>query len=128
MNYSDNDLQHQVEHGHTPGNSADAKAYKFVFQALEKEPYALPDNFSDGVLQRLKPEKVSSLQDYAWLAPGLLIFLVATIVTVNVAGVSIDFSPFQFFISYSGFFAFGLVFVVAIQYLDRILVTRRMDF
>jgi hypothetical protein len=127
MNYSDEELQHKIENKNAMDDSADAKAYQKVFSALEKEPYSLPLNFADDVVKRLESRSASVTTDYVWLALGLLTFIVATVITVVTTGFAIDFSVFRFVSGYYGLFAFGLAFILLIQYLDQRLVFRKMD-
>ncbi len=47
MNYTDEELQQQIEQGASPNAGIDSHAYRKVFDALKRAPeYSLPFNFA----------------------------------------------------------------------------------
>jgi len=116
---SDEELQQQAEHGRS-GSSADERAYRMVFQALNRPPsYRLPSNFADRVIQRMEAPARSSAREMIWLYVGLVAFVVAGILTAVLIGFRINAGAFRFVAGYPGLFIFGAAFILSLQWIDK---------
>ena len=124
MSLSDEELQKRIEAG-LPEDSIDGKAYRKVFDVLKKEPYSVPVNFADKVLDRLE-SRGSLSKDYIWFGLGLFVFLVAPVIAVVKTEYRFDVGAFKFLSSYSGLLLFGAVFVLIIHLVDKRLLERNL--
>ena len=119
MNHADEELQKRIENGQRVDLSPDSKAYHKIFDALKKEPYQLPSNFADKVVNLIKVNNNSLSKDYFWFGLGLFSFIVAAIYAVSRTDFRINLGALKFISGYSGFLIFGLAFILLIQYLDK---------
>jgi hypothetical protein len=127
---TDEQLQDAIERGANPP-SRDAKAYRTVFQALNRETgFTLPAAFADRVISRLT-EKRSS-RDIFWLFMGLGSLFLTLIVAILLSGFRPDFSflsvgAFTFLSSYKGLVVFGILFILLLQWIDRKFVRKSTE-
>lgn len=114
---TDHELQEHVEKN---GNSAtgDAAEYQAVFRALRTEPaFSLRADFADRVVARLQTS--GSNRDMAWLAIGVFLISATLGITVLLTGFTLTFGAFTFLSGYPGLVAFGALFILALQWVDR---------
>lgn len=116
MNLSDEELQVKIEQGAIP-ESADAKAYRRIFDALQEEPGYLAPGFADRLMARLKGKEDSS--DLVWLWLGVGALLITAAIAVGMTSFRFGVGTFTFVSGYSGLFIFGLLFVLLLHYVDR---------
>jgi hypothetical protein len=123
MTTREEELQNEILTG-AADDSVDGVAYKKVFKALSVEPeFSLPINFADKVIRQIEnKEAKSTVREMYWLAAGVLALMVAAIVSAIIVGFKPSFGAFKFLAGYPGLFAFGLVFILLIQWLDKKLV------
>jgi hypothetical protein len=122
MNYTDEELQQQIEQGATPNEGIDTHAYQKVFTTLKREPaYSLPFNFADRVvgLVDAKEKSAQTWRDNLWLGLGLLSFLFASVVAIVLTGFRFSVGAFQFLSSYPGLIIFGLAFILLLNWMDK---------
>lgn len=120
---TDEELQIRMEKG-LPGESLDERSYRKVFEALKKEPgYELSPSFARQVVGRIEAasQKASS-RDIFWLSAGLVSFVIATAVAVYLTGFNLSFGVLKFISGYPGLFVFGLIFILALQWVDKKLI------
>ena len=121
---TDEDQQGLIEKGLEFGGR-DSHAYVKIFEGLRSEPeFVLPSNFSGKVIHRLSLTSSRSSYDMAWLCSGLAACLVAMIVSVLMTDFKINFGAFGFISGYPGLITFGILFVLALQWVDRKIVRR----
>ena len=119
---TDEELQNKVEKG-INGTSADERAYRRVFDILKHEPsIALSSGFASRVVDRL--QRKSSTSDVAWLTIGIVSFVIAMIVAIAMTGFTLNWGVFKFISGYPGLIAFGIAFVLMLQWIDKRLVRR----
>jgi hypothetical protein len=123
----DEELQNKFLAGEI-GDSLDGIAYKKVFNALSTEPdFNLPINFADKVIKQSEiKEATSTSREMYWLAAGIFTLVVGAVVGALLGGFKPSFGAFKFWASYPGLFAFGLGFVLFIQWLDKKLVRPKL--
>ncbi|MEJ0054494.1 MAG: hypothetical protein WDN75_01905 [Bacteroidota bacterium] len=122
MSIIDENLQNEIERGDASINGIEAKAYRRVFDALKKEPdFSLPANFADHVIVRMEARKESS-RDFLWMGAGVVGFVIAAIISVLLTNFKFDFGVFKFMAGYPGLVAFGVVFILGLQWLDKKLI------
>ena len=120
---SDEELQGRIEGGFS-GNSPDERAYRIVFDALRREPqYQLPTDFASRVIKGLHPV-TSSSRDMVWLGVGIVSFIIAMAVAVAKTDFRINMGVLKFISGYPGLIAFGIVFVLALHWIDKRIVRR----
>ena len=118
---SDEELQHKIEAGDQIDASADAQAYRSVFNSLHKEiEFSLPSSFENLVIQRIAARHAKeSYRDGWWFVGGIILFVIGFVVAL----VLIDFNPtvgvYTFITGYPGLIAFGAVFVLILNYIDK---------
>jgi hypothetical protein len=127
INESERNLQQKISDGVPTEKSTDARAYRTVFNALQKEPgYSLPDSFAGRVAAlAFQSATAKETGKDAWLfALGIVAFLGAFVFALT----QIDFSKFRFapgvgvftFISNNaGLLIFGLVFVIGLHFIEK---------
>jgi len=122
MSIIDENLQNEIEKGDAPIVGIEASAYKKVFDVLKKEPdFTLPVNFADKVVARIEAKKESS-RDLIWIGAGVATFIIAAIISVALTNFRFNFGAFRFISGYPGLVAFGVVFILALQWVDKKLI------
>lgn len=126
MTSHEESLQQQLEEGKPVPANADTRAYQKVFDALQQEPeFELPLYFEDRVLQKIEAnEKRAERKETYWLVAGVSLLVIAAIVGAALVGFKPSFGAFAFLSRYTGLFIFGMVFIIALQWLDRKIVQR----
>ena len=122
MNHTDEDLQKQFNRGSFSGDGIDAQAYQKIFDALKQEPgYSLPLDFADRVVSLVEAkEKAKEISpDNLWFGFGLLSFLIALVVAFALTDFKLSVGIFRFFAGYPGLVAFGITFILLLQWLDK---------
>jgi hypothetical protein len=118
---SDEELQNKMEEGGLPISSQDAEAYQKVFGALQREvDFTLSSSFTDSVIQKIEVQKKKeAAREQWWFFGGLFVFLIGLVVALT----QIDFKPtvgvYTFVIGYKGLIVFGILFVLALNFIDR---------
>ena len=118
---NEEELQRKAEAGaaFNTGN-ADERAYQQVFKSLKKEPdFVLPSTFADSVLRKVRTERSSLAGEYVWLSLGVIIMLLGLILAFAYAGLKIDLSLFRAAAGMKGIFAFGIVFIGFLHWVDK---------
>ncbi len=117
---NEHELQRNVEQGKV-ANDIDAKAYEVVFDALKKEPdYRLPSGFADRVVKiAAQRSSGSASTEFIWLGIGVFLLIVAMIIVMTKITLPSDFGFLSTMSSYAGLFIFGIVFIGALQFIDR---------
>lgn len=121
------ELQNQIERGSLNHDSEDALAYQRVFNSLKKEPdfhVSLP--FADRILALV--EKKEERKDYWWMAAGIFLSVIALIVVLALTKVNWTTGAFTFISKYAGLVAFGIAFILLLQWVDRKIVKKRIEF
>jgi hypothetical protein len=122
MSINDEELQDQIEKSTSAIEGVEAQAYKRVFDALKKEPdFYLSASFADKVVAKMEARKESS-RDFIWIGAGVVSFIIAAIVSVVLTDFKLNFGAFKFIAGYPGLVAFGIVFILALQWVDKKLV------
>lgn len=120
------ELQNQIERGSVNHDSEDALAYQRVFNSLKREPdfhVSLP--FADRILALI--EKKEERKDYWWMAAGILLSVIALIVVLALTNVHWTTGAFTFISKYAGLVAFGIAFILLLQWVDRKIVKKRFE-
>lgn len=133
MNTREEEIQKNFEKGQIPDvDSIDVKAYRQVFQALEKDPgYALPERFAEGVVSRLAARRQSrDSRDHLWFGAGIFFIALAFLATILFTGVRVSGFPFDLgflnaMADYKGLALFGVLFILFLNWLDRKLIRGR---
>lgn len=121
---TDEEQQGRIERG-LRTEDRDSRAYIKIFEGLRREPeFVLPSNFSENVVYRLKLTASLSSRDMIWFYSGLAACLVAMIVSVLMTDFRINFGAFRFISGYPGLVIFAILFVLALQWVDRKIVRR----
>ncbi|MBT1707012.1 hypothetical protein KK062_02200 [Fulvivirgaceae bacterium PWU5] len=127
MNRDEERFQEKIEAnmGFDDGNP-DGRAYRQVFQALEKPPhYALPDAFADKILQKVEQKEQRSLRTtYAWLVAGIVLLIGGCGAAVVLTGFRFEVGFLRNMAAYKGLFAFGVAFVLFLHWVDKRLIHR----
>ncbi len=114
---NDEEIQKEVECGNIPLHG-DAPAYRKVFDVLRREPgYLLPGSFADRVTKRIIAAQSSN--DIYWLYAGLFGCVVACAVAIILTQPKFTVGAFRFVSGYPGLVAFGVVFILTLQWVDR---------
>jgi hypothetical protein len=123
MTTQDEELQNKILSG-LADDSNDGIAYKKVINALSTEPdFHLSLHFADNVLRQIeRKEQKSTAREMYWLAAGIFVLSVGAVVGAILSGFKPSFGGFKFLASYPGLLAFGLAFILFIQWLDRKIV------
>jgi hypothetical protein len=123
MTTRDEELQNKILSG-LADDSNDGITYKKVINALSTEPdFHLPINFVDNVLRQIEvKEQKSTSHEMYWLIAGIVVLSVGAIIGALLSGFKPSFGAFKFWASYQGLFAFGLAFLLLLQWIDKKLV------
>lgn len=126
MTSHEESLQKQIEEGKTPSFNADTRAYQKVFDALKQEPhFELPLHFEDRILQQIEAHEMRAERRGAyWLIAGVFLLVIAAVIGAALVGFKPSFGAFAFLSRYTGLFFFGIVFIMALQWIDRKIVQR----
>jgi len=127
MNSNEEDLQKGIESGSdTNADELDVKAYEEVFARLRKKPDEyLAAGFADRVIVRIKEKKrISTSRDFIWLAMGVFLLTVSVIVATVLSGFHLSPGLLKGMSGYAGVFAFGVIFILLLNRLDKKLLTR----
>ena len=127
MKKEDDDLQNQFDQGDYSTDGIDGQAYQKVFDALKQEPeYTLPVYFADRLLSRIESkEKVKETsRDNVWLGLGLFSMIIALIVSFALTDFQISAGAFQFFGSHAGLIAFGVAFILLLNWVDKKIIRK----
>lgn len=97
-----------------------------IKSALEKEVnFHLPDNFSDRIIYLIQ---LKAKQERRWELTGIItagvLFLISLAVTLSLVDFEFGFGALTFLNEYIGLLAFAIIFVVALQFIDKKLVRR----
>lgn len=123
---TDEELQNSIEKGFK-GKGLEARAYRTVFDAVEKEPsYKLPSNFADKVMVKIEvASKRSASRELVWLYVGLASFVIAAGVAMVLSNFDrlnfdgLNFGVLKFISGYPGLIIFGCLFILGLQWIDR---------
>ncbi|MBS1505146.1 MAG: hypothetical protein JSS79_00760 [Bacteroidetes bacterium] len=127
MKSFEEELQHLRESSTTPFDEIDEQAYKKVFDALGQEPeYALPSNFADRMVRLVEAKEHSKeiSRDNFWIGLGIFAFLVGLVFAIAATDFKFSTGAFRFLSGYPGLIIFGIVFILALQWLDKKIVRR----
>jgi hypothetical protein len=127
MNHKDEQLQRNIENNQPVEKSPDATAYRTIFDALKKEPYQLPNHFADSVVRRVEAGSKGLSSDYVWMGIGLFAFFLTAVVIAVLMKVSVNFGAFKFISGYGGLLVFGLLFILALQWVDKSIIRKNLQ-
>jgi hypothetical protein len=125
MKHAEEEWQHQVEKGSVNESSEDVRAYQRVFDALKKEPafhVSLP--FADRIIAII--EKKEEKRDYWWMAVGIFLAVIALIVSLALTSAHWTAGAFTFLTGYPGLIAFGIAFILLLQWVDRKVIRKQI--
>ncbi len=127
MKHSEEELQNQIEQGLVTESGDDIRAYQRVFDALKKEPdYHVSLPFADRIIAIIN--KREEKRDYWWIAIGIFLAVIAMIVSLALTSAHWSTGVFTFLSGYPGLVAFGIVFILLLQWVDRKIVKKRTEF
>jgi hypothetical protein len=119
MNMNDEELQRDAEHDRYP-DEMDSRAYKFVFDALRKEPdYKLSPAFADRVVKVAQGKQKGFSSEILWIGLGVFLLLIAFVVTIVMTGFKLNLGLFSGMSSYYGLFIFGSLFIGLLNFIDK---------
>lgn len=127
MNSNEEDLQKSIESGtSTNADELDVKAYEEVFARLTKKPDEyLSAGFADRVIVRIhERQRISTSRDFVWLAIGVFLLTVSVIVATVLSGFRPSLGLLKGMSGYAGVFAFGVIFILLLNRLDKKLLTK----
>jgi hypothetical protein len=127
MNSNEEDLQKNIELGiYTNADELDVKAYEEVFARLRKKPDVhLSEGFADRVIVRIQEkQKRQASHDFIWLAFGVFLLAISSIVATVLSGFQPSLGFLKGMSAYGGVFAFGVIFILLLNRLDKKLLTR----
>ena len=122
MNSYEEDLQKSIESGaSTNADELDVKAYEEVFARLKKRPDEyLSEGLADRVIVRIQEkQRRSTSRDFLWLAIGVFLLTVSVIVATVLSGFRPSLGMLKGISSYAGVFAFGVVFILLLNRIDK---------
>jgi hypothetical protein len=125
------ELQKEFEQGNFSADGIDAQVYQKVFDALKREPeYTLPVYFADRLVTLIESkEKAKEIShDNFWLGLGLLSFVITLIVALALTNFKLSFGAFEFFAGYPGLVAFGIAFILVLNWIDRKVIRKAEAF
>jgi hypothetical protein len=132
MSDHEEELQRKVESGKLLSrDNADVRAYLHVFDALRKEPhYRLHHSFADNVVQKIlaQSQEKKSSADFWWLGLGILLLVIAFIVSLSYTVSFIKLSPgfLSAMWEYKGIIVLAVMLIVIFNWLEKRLIhTRR---
>ena len=123
VNGKDSEVQQRIESGAHPSNT-DEQAYWLVFRALHKEiEIPLSDSFAERVTFLVKERqaestKRKSLFDFILFAVGVLVLIVAFIVSVAMTEFTFDLGFLKALNDYRGLIVMGVLLVIAFNIID----------
>ncbi len=121
---TDEELQGRIEKGEFSDNR-DSRTYVKIFEALRREPeFRVSINLAETILRQVDFSSRRSSRDLVWLYTGLVACFVAMIVAVLLTDFKINFGALRFISGYPGLFVFGILFVLALQWVDRKIVRK----
>lgn len=106
----------------------DDKFEEVVSGALEKgTTFELPNDFADRVVKRIQQESLQkeTQRDRWWLIVGIVSMIGALVLAFAFVDFKLSVGVFTFFKGYSGLVIFGIVFIAAIQVIDRLLLKKQ---
>jgi len=124
MKKKEEELQNQIEKGLMP-DSTDGFAYQRVFEVLKKEPdflVSLP--FADRIVAII--DKKEERLDYGWMAAGIVLTLIALLVTIALTSTHWTIGVFTFLSGYPGLIVFGIAFILLLQWVDKKLIKKQL--
>jgi hypothetical protein len=127
MKRVEEELQHLIENGLLNESSEDTRAYQHVFDVLKKEPdfhVSLP--FADRIVALI--EKKEEKHDYLWMATGIFFIVVTLIVSLALSNIHWTTGIFTFISGYSGLITFGIAFILLLQWVERKVIKKRIEF
>jgi hypothetical protein len=127
MKRVEEELQHLTENGLLNESSEDTRAYQRVFDVLKKEPdfhVSLP--FADRIVALI--EKKEEKHDYLWMATGIFLIVVTLIVSLALSNIHWTTGVFTFISGYSGLIIFGTGFILLLQWVDKKVIKKRIEF
>ena len=126
MKHSEEELQNQIEQGLVTESGDDMRAYQRVFDALKKEPdYHVSLPFADRIIAIIN--KREEKRDYWWIAIGIFLTVIAMIVSLALTSAHWSTGVFTFLSGYPGLVAFGIVFILLLQWVDRKIIKKRFE-
>ena len=129
MNQYEEELQNNIERGLThDGDDLDAKAYREIFRALQKEPgYELRSRFAQNVVAKIvAKQRREQSRDYFWFFAGLFVLFIASLATIIATGFRLDFGFLKTMADYKGLAGFAVVFIILLNWLDKRLVREKL--
>jgi hypothetical protein len=112
--------------GQHDSDDMDDLAFSKVDRALQREPgFRLPPDFSDRVIARIETKPESS-KDMVWLGAGIFAFIIAAIVAVAFTDFKLNFGVLKFISGYPGLVAFGVLFVIVLQWIDKKVIQKKL--
>lgn len=126
MSQREEEFQRKIEQGlEAEGDPLDVQAYREVFARLKRQPQiSLSEDFADRiVVQVLERGKRRAVRDYLWLGTGIFFLIIAFGVVVYITGFKAYFGFLTDISAYTGIFAFGAVFIIVLNRLDKKLVS-----
>ena len=117
---TDEELQNNIEKGFA-GQESDGEAYRRVFDALKREPsFKLSSDFADKVIRnRHGVPHSSATRELVWLYVGLFSFIVVAGIAIFLTGFKINLGVLKFISGFRGLIVFGVMFILALQWIDR---------
>lgn len=114
---TDEELQNSIERG-LAGQGPDGEAYRRVFDALKKEPsFKLSSDFASKVIQN-RPQRTTT-SELTWLYVGLFSFVIVAGIAIFLTGFKLDPGVLNFISGYRGLIAFGALFILTLQWIDK---------
>jgi hypothetical protein len=120
---TDEELQGRIENKDHIVDSADARAYQKVFNALSKENYLVPRDFADKVMSHLD-QRPDFLREHLWLGIGVFSLIVITVTVSVFLGVRLNFGSFKFISGYGGLIVFSLMLIMIFQIADKTVIRK----
>ncbi|HMG89030.1 MAG TPA: hypothetical protein VK589_03185 [Chryseolinea sp.] len=127
MNNNEEDLQRNIESGvANNADDLDVKAYEEVFARLRKKPNErLSVGFADIVIVRIQQrQQHNASRDFIWLALGVFLLTISLIVATVLSGFKPSFAFLKGMSAYAGVLAFGIVFILLLNRLEKKLLTK----
>jgi hypothetical protein len=124
----DEELQKSLELGQIPqGDDLDLSAYRAVFKALEKAPESgLSKNFADKIVAKvIAKRKKSESRDFFWFGVGIFCLVITFIIVFAIAAPKLHLGFLRDMSGYSGLLVFGVVFLLALNWLDKKMVGQK---
>jgi hypothetical protein len=131
MNKQEEEIQKKIDAGLKPvGEELDVRAYEEVFLRLRRRPETLlSTNFADKIIARvIEKNRHSASRDFVWFGLGIFALVIACVVAVVMTGFQFKLGFLKDISSYFGLFAFGIVFILVLNRLDKKLVLRKSEY